>query len=684
MEDICLQSQDLSEVPSSILEEKVKRLNLEFNNIASLPLELCQKLPHLTFLSLNGNMLETLPSNIGSLTGLTEFYLKENSLTALPESIIQLKNLKKLHLTGNNLKKLPENIHFLENLHELVADENTIKNLPSSFGGLKLLSHLNLSFNEIENLSDNFGGLESLKELDLSNNCLTSLPENFSLLPSLEVLDLNSNKINKLPNTFQSAYCLKKILVAQNILSEIPRWFSKMKNVKEVFLSENNLHGDPFPEDFGSDCDNLEQLDVSGNNITSLPESIGKLKSLTFLDLGSSFDELERNPMISNGNDIVYLPSTFCGLQNISKLELDENQIKELPHDFGLLSNLAYLDLSHNLLQALPDSFGHLKNLKVCLLSMNYMKSLPESFGMLPSIEDLKLDLNLLEELPESFEKLTTLINLDLYKNCLKEFPKSLKNLKFLKGLDLRENNFGSTLDALALAYEPSYPIRDPEQENNWRGRKRPDIQPNAWVEKKTPAVMNKEHLENDILYNAMVSASSLWRKHGQTDIRSKNPNALATNDLNQINGYPEKETSNEELIGTFLVNNVTSCKQEIENVVDTITDELQCKTLDDESIVENETEFWDENVQSNVSSKSSSVSSEENLVDTDFEDCDFETDCKIDFPKNFTRTYEHTTNNLPSEVNELFIPSDLHISTACGPEMWDTIEDGQFDDADS
>lgn len=50
---------------------------------------------------------------------------------------------------------------------------------------------------------------------------------------------------------------------------------------------------------------------------------------------------------------------------------------------------------------------------------------------------------------------------------------------------------------------------------------------------------MNKEHLENDILYNAMVSASSLWRRHGQTDIRSKNP-ATQANTSNELNNYPD------------------------------------------------------------------------------------------------------------------------------------------------
>ncbi|GBN24731.1 Leucine-rich repeat-containing protein 7 [Araneus ventricosus] len=649
MEEICLKSENLVEVPDSVLKSSCQILNLDFNDIVTIPSELCENLLDLVSLSINGNMLKTLPVNIGLLTQLTELYLKENDLIELPESFAHLKHLRKLHVTGNKLKTFPRYLHSLDSLTELIADENNIESLPNTFGELKCLSHLSLSYNSIECLPDNFGNLYNLKELDLSNNNLKNLPESFQCLPSLEVLDLTNNKIYSLPRICQSSRTLKKLLMSQNDISSIPAWFSELESIKEIHLSDNYLNEMPFPDNFGDGCNNLELVDLSGNNIKGLPESFGKLKKLSFLDLGSSFDELERNRMVSNGNEIEHLPITFCHLKNLTKLELDENQLCQLPEEFGLLESLTYLDLSHNILKFLPESFGQLQQLKVCMLSMNFITHLPTSFGMLKSIEDLKLDNNMIEYLPESFENLSTLVSLDLYNNSLKEPPTAVKKLKCLKHLDLRENDFGRTLEELlAISYEPTYPVRNPELQNNWRGRKRPDIQPSSWVEKKD-GVQNTENLENDFLYNAMISASALWRRHGQTDNRSKMPSVSITN------GVAETE-SNSDLP-------VPSTNPEIENVAE-------------------DNECWDDDIQS-LSSETSSLSSHESINFQAEVPSDWETDSDFEVPNNFKKIYKHPTDDESSKVNRLFVPSDLHVKRVGLPEVWHLIEDGQFDDAD-
>ncbi|CAL1272313.1 unnamed protein product [Larinioides sclopetarius] len=651
MQEICLKSEKLVEIPDSVLNSSCQILNLDFNDILSIPSELCENLLELVSLSINGNMLETLPVNIGLLTQLKELYLKENDLIELPEGFVQLKHLEKLHVTGNKLKTFPRYLQSLDHLTELIADENNIESLPNTFGELKSLSHLSLSYNSIEYLPYNFGHLHNLKELDLSNNNLKNLPESFQHLPSLEVLDLTNNKIHSLPQKCKSSRTLQKLLLSQNDISSIPTWFSELENIKEIYLSDNYLNEMPFPNNFGDRCNNLELVDLSGNNIKGLPESFGKLKKLSFLDLGSSFDELERNPMVSNGNEIEHLPITFCELINLTKLELDENQLCQLPEEFGLLENLAYLDLSHNILKFLPESFGQLQRLKVCMLSMNCITHLPASFGMLKSIEDLKLDNNLIEYLPESFENLTTLVSLDLYNNNLKEPPTGVKKLKFLKHLDLRENDFGRTLEELlAISYEPTYPIRNPELQNNWRGRKRPDIQPSSWVEKKD-AVQNTENLENDFLYNAMISASALWRRHGQTDIRNKMPSVPTTNGVEEIEANSELP--------------LPSTNLKTENTPASEDDEC-----------------WDDDVQS-ISSETSSLSSHETINFRADVPSDWETDSDFEVPINFKKIYRHPTNDESSKVNMLFVPSDLHVKTVGIPEVWHLVEDGQFDDAD-
>ncbi|KAF8795239.1 Erbin like protein [Argiope bruennichi] len=671
MEEICLKSANLVEIPDSILKSNCLKLNLDFNDISSLPSELCESLLNLVFLSVNGNMLETLPLNIGLLTELTELYLKENDLIELPESFVQLKHLQKLHVTGNKLKAFPKDLHLLINLTELIADENNIESLPNTFGELKCLSHLSIGYNSIRCLPDNFGNLHNLKELDLSHNSLKNLPESFQCLPSLEVFDMTNNKIYSLPHEFQSSRTLQKLLMSQNDISSIPAWFSEMENIKEIHLSDNHLNEMPFPDDFGDRCSSLELLDLSGNNIKGLPENFGKLKALSFLDLGSSFEELERNRMISNGNDIEHLPITFCDLKNLTKLELDENQLLQLPEEFGLLENLIYLDLSQNILKFLPESFGQLQLLKVCLLSMNFITHLPASIGMLKSIEELKLDNNMIELLPESFENLTTLKTLDLYNNNLKVPPTAVRKFKCLKHLDLRENDFGRTFeDVLNISYTPTYPVRDPDLQNDWRGRKRPDIQPTSWVEKKD-GTQNTGNLEDDFLHSTLISASALWRQHGQTDVRSKTLNSS----MSITNGVAENETENK------IITAVAQDEKYWDDDIKSISSETENKII---TAVAQDEEYWDDDIKS-ISSETSSLSSPKSInfhADV-LSDSDWEIDSYFEVPNNFRKTYKHPTNDESSKINRLFLPSDLHVKTVGRPEIWHLIEDGQFDDAD-
>lgn len=71
-----------------------------------------------------------------------------------------------------------------------------------------------------------------------------------------------------------------------------------------------------------------------------LPDSLGKLTTLTSLDLSE--------------NHIVVLPNTIGGLSSLTKLDLRSNRINQLPESIGELFNLVYFNLSGNQLSSLP------------------------------------------------------------------------------------------------------------------------------------------------------------------------------------------------------------------------------------------------------------------------------------------------------------------------------------------
>ncbi|XP_072846707.2 leucine-rich repeat-containing protein 59 [Pogona vitticeps] len=99
--------------------------------------------------------------------------------------------------------------------------------------------------------------------------------------------------------------------------------------------------------------DKLEgnELDLSLCDLTEVPtKELAGLPKATILDLSC--------------NNLTTLPSDFCSLTHLVKLDLSENQLHQLPSNFGRLVNLQHLDLLNNRLVTLPVSFAQLKNLK--------------------------------------------------------------------------------------------------------------------------------------------------------------------------------------------------------------------------------------------------------------------------------------------------------------------------------
>lgn len=128
------------------------------------------------------------------------------------------------------------------------------------------------------------------------------------------------------------------------------------------------------------------------------------------------------------GNQLTSLPESFGNLEVKGILFLGNNKLTSLPESFGNLKVGGYLDLYNNKLTSLPESFGNLKIGGDLYLSNNRLTSLPESFGNLEADGGLYLHNNQLTSLPESFGELK-FSRLWLLVNPLKVFPKSIINI---------------------------------------------------------------------------------------------------------------------------------------------------------------------------------------------------------------------------------------------------------------
>jgi len=112
----------------------LKTLMLAFNRITSLPEEIAQ-LKQLNELNLRANPLQNLPKSFATMTQLEylSFGDMKIGLTEIYPEVFHLKNLKKLSLSGNKLSTIPSQISALSKLEKLFLSGNKIEHLPEEF-----------------------------------------------------------------------------------------------------------------------------------------------------------------------------------------------------------------------------------------------------------------------------------------------------------------------------------------------------------------------------------------------------------------------------------------------------------------------------------------------------------------------------------------------------------------------
>jgi small GTP-binding protein len=233
-----------------------------------------------------------------------------------------------------------------------------------------------------------------------------------------------------------------------------------------------------------------EELDLSGNDLTELPPSIGKLKNLKKLILGKWDSKRQRwfgNKLTSlpleigeltnlqslnlSNNSLSEIPVSITRLTNLQSLNLSNNSLSEIPDSITRLTNLQSLDLSNNSLSEIPDSITRLTNLQSLHLGNNSLSEIPDSITRLTNLQSLNLDWNHLSEISDSITRLTNLQSLDLYFNSLSEIPDSISRLTNLQSLDLSYNSLSTIPVSITRLTNLSYldldenPIAEPPLE---------------------------------------------------------------------------------------------------------------------------------------------------------------------------------------------------------------------------
>ncbi len=149
-----------------------------------------------------------------------------------------------------------------------------------------------------------------------------------------------------------------------------------------------------FPAELYAFAETLEILDLSGNQLSSLPEDFGRFAKLRILFLSD--------------NNFCSFPSVLSQCTELSMVGIRGNMISDVPEG-AFPPRLRWLILTDNEITKLPRSIGTNVYLQKVMLAGNRLSSLPDEMANCVNIELLRLANNHLTELPEWLVRLPRL-----------------------------------------------------------------------------------------------------------------------------------------------------------------------------------------------------------------------------------------------------------------------------------
>ncbi|XP_031098261.1 receptor like protein 22-like [Ipomoea triloba] len=324
-------------------------LDLSNNSFSSLPLDIGDQLPNVSFFSIANNRVSgTIPLSWCHANQLEVLDLSNNALHGnIPPCLVQNNSkLAVMNLKGNHLSgEMPQDFLHSCSLETLDVSQNLLEGrLPPSLVNCTELKVLNLGNNRV---SDTFPcWLDKLSNLHIlvlrwnrfhgSISC-PKLGVNNSW-PSLQVIDLSSNNFSgNLPADLFLE--LKAILVDRNAAnSKVGYLHFKSQEDADIYYQDSvslSLKGQGYTIE--KILSIFTSIDFSSNQFEGgIPESVGELKLLYLLNLS-------RNALIGG------IPRSLENLRDLEALDLSVNSLTgNIPEQLESLTFLSFLNLSYN------------------------------------------------------------------------------------------------------------------------------------------------------------------------------------------------------------------------------------------------------------------------------------------------------------------------------------------------
>ena len=156
----------------------------------------------------------------------------------------------------------------------------------------------------------------------------------------------------------------------------------ELAGIKHLKLWENLTE---FPLEILTLADSLEILDLSNNQLSTLPDELSQLHKLKII--------------FASNNCFESLPEVLGQCPNLEMIGFKSNTIKQVPAN-SLPPKLRWLILTNNQIETLPDTLGERPRLQKLALAGNRLTHLPSTMANLHNLELLRISANALTECP--------------------------------------------------------------------------------------------------------------------------------------------------------------------------------------------------------------------------------------------------------------------------------------------
>ncbi|XP_019740645.1 PH domain leucine-rich repeat-containing protein phosphatase 1-like [Hippocampus comes] len=353
MERLCLAGNQISVVHMAGLQRlPTRHIDLRLNRLQSVTVGDTKQLAHIVQLDLRDTGLREL--DVRPLSQLEILYCDRNRLSLLRVNGHALKSLQAAHneleelqvqpvpeyltaldLSWNKLGVVPDWVCESTRLEHLDISHNSVTELPTQLLSNENLRKLLAGWNALGQLGES-PDASQLQVLDLQHNLLNELPDNlFIKAQNLRYLNASANKLESLPAASLSddtSSSLEELYVTNNSLTDkcVPL-LTGHGHLRVLHLSYNQLQ--TFTASKLAQLEHLEELDLSGNRLRSVPTTILNCQCLQTLSAHSN--------CIATFPEVLQLPEIKC-------IDLSCNELTEITLPESLPPKLQELDLKGN------------------------------------------------------------------------------------------------------------------------------------------------------------------------------------------------------------------------------------------------------------------------------------------------------------------------------------------------